>query len=101
MTAFKQGMVLFPQAKEIPRSSADSSVSNRTWRRTSCPIHIYSWNLYAGDTVSLYGMVVFVSVVWAMAEYEMCVITRRSKLHNVDSGRPEINNIYPLRWSSG
>jgi len=32
-------MVVFPQGKQLPRSNTGSSVSIRTWRRTSCPVH--------------------------------------------------------------
>jgi len=39
MTAYKQGMFVFPQSQQLSRSTTDSSVSIRTWRRTSCPIH--------------------------------------------------------------
>jgi len=40
ITAYKQGMFVFPQGKQLPKSSTDSSVSIRIWRRTSCPVQV-------------------------------------------------------------
>jgi len=40
MTVYKQGIFVFLKGKQLARSTTDSSVSIRTWRRKSCPVQV-------------------------------------------------------------